>query len=245
MARMMRWDVKSLSDGGRISVHGLPEGVPLNERHHGSRHALVRSGSRDGRTTGETLVIDVPEAGSDENLWWAAADVALSVLRALGIRADVVSAESRLSLTVEAVPPGLGSHVQWDRRLDGLLAGAAMTTPGTVAVEVGDGFDVTTIRGSSAHDELFASANGIVRRSNHAGGIEGGMSNGMPILITIHLTRNASASAAPMALTQIAFTVGNAAIEKAGMGTIDQVRNNLAQFVASIPPNLRTTPEPT
>ncbi len=79
------------------------------------------------------------------------------------------------------LPPGLGSHVHWDRRLDGRLAGALMSIQAIKGVEVGDGFTTATRRGSQAHDEIDGSAGGIRRTTNRAGGIEGGMSTGEPI----------------------------------------------------------------
>jgi len=77
------------------------------------------------------------------------------------------------------MPPGLGSHVHWDRRLDARLAGALMGIQAIKGVELGDGFETALRRGSVAHDEIEKSNDGrIVRRSDRAGGTEGGMSNG-------------------------------------------------------------------
>ncbi len=77
------------------------------------------------------------------------------------------------------MPPGLGSHVHWDRRLDSRLAGALMGIQAIKGVELGDGFETATRRGSVAHDEIEKSSSGkIVRRTDRAGGTEGGMSNG-------------------------------------------------------------------
>lgn len=78
------------------------------------------------------------------------------------------------------VPIGLGSHVHYDRRLDGLLAGAVMSIPGIKGVEVGTGFEVARLFGSKAHDEILE---GLERATNRAGGVEGGMSNGQPVLV--------------------------------------------------------------
>jgi chorismate synthase len=78
------------------------------------------------------------------------------------------------------VPPGLGSHVHWDRRIDGLLAQALMSIQAMKAVEIGEGFTVAGRRGSEAHDEILWSEEsaGYERGSTHAGGIEGGMTTG-------------------------------------------------------------------
>jgi len=76
------------------------------------------------------------------------------------------------------LPPGLGSFTHWDRRLDGRLAGALMSIQAIKGVEVGDGFTTAGRRGSVAHDEIEATGDGVARRTNRAGGIEGGMSTG-------------------------------------------------------------------
>jgi chorismate synthase len=78
------------------------------------------------------------------------------------------------------VPVGLGSHVHWDRRLDGLLAQALLSIPAVKGVEIGEGFDVAARRGSEAHDAILWDADeGVYKRATtHAGGIEGGMSTG-------------------------------------------------------------------
>ncbi len=96
-------------------------------------------------------------------------------------------------IKASGVPPGLGSYVHWDRRLDGLLAYALMSIPGIKGVEIGLGFEASKRCGSKAHDEIFYKAqgsrfkaqgsDGFYRKTNNAGGIEGGISNGEPIII--------------------------------------------------------------
>ena len=76
------------------------------------------------------------------------------------------------------LPPGLGSHSQGDRRLDGRLAGALMGIQAIKAVEIGDGFALAATRGSLAHDEMVPADDGVRRLTNRSGGTEGGMSNG-------------------------------------------------------------------
>src|SRR6202167_4434280 len=88
------------------------------------------------------------------------------------------------------VPVGLGSHVHWDRKLDGLLAGALMSIQAVKAVEIGDGFIQASQRGSVAHDaiaydESFALGGGFIRRTDHARGLEGGVSSGAPIIAKV------------------------------------------------------------
>ncbi|NPV90408.1 MAG: chorismate synthase [Firmicutes bacterium] len=84
------------------------------------------------------------------------------------------------------LPPGLGSYVHWDRRLDGRLAAAVMSIPAIKGVEIGLGFASASEKGSSAHDEIFYSSSvGIYRQTNRAGGLEGGMTNGQPLVVRV------------------------------------------------------------
>jgi chorismate synthase len=81
------------------------------------------------------------------------------------------------------IVPGLGSHVSWEERLDGRIAGALCSIQAIKGVGLGDGFDLAGIPGSAAHDELFYDeARGYYRETNHAGGLEGGMTNGEPLV---------------------------------------------------------------
>jgi chorismate synthase len=85
---------------------------------------------------------------------------------------------------VTGVPPGLGSHVHWDRRLDGRLAGALMSIQAVKGVEIGSGFAAAAAFGSDLHDPIeFIPGSGITRSSNRAGGLEGGVSNGQPLVL--------------------------------------------------------------
>lgn len=84
---------------------------------------------------------------------------------------------------VTGVPPGLGSYVHWDRKLDGVLAQAIMSIQAQKGVEVGDAIRNASTPGSQVHDEIIRQNGHFARRTNHAGGIEGGMSNGMPIIV--------------------------------------------------------------
>jgi chorismate synthase len=87
-------------------------------------------------------------------------------------------------VTAWGLPPGLGSYVHWDRRLDGRLAGAVMSIPGIKGVEIGPGFEVARQRGSKAHDEIFYSSEaGLYRETNRAGGLEGGVTNGQLLIV--------------------------------------------------------------
>jgi chorismate synthase len=83
------------------------------------------------------------------------------------------------------LPPGLGSHVQWDRRLDGRLAQAMMSIQAMKGVEVGMGFQAARSMGSEVMDEILPAKGGYTRGGNNAGGVEGGMTNGMPLVLNV------------------------------------------------------------
>lgn len=88
-------------------------------------------------------------------------------------------------VAVTGLPPGLGSYIQWDKRLEARLSYAIMGIQAIKAVEIGDGFTLAGRFGSETMDEIFYNSHtkGFYRKSNHAGGIEGGMTNGMPVII--------------------------------------------------------------
>jgi chorismate synthase len=86
-------------------------------------------------------------------------------------------------VVAEGLPVGLGASAEWDTRLDGALAGAVMAIPAVKGVEIGLGFGVVTRRGSQVHDVVEAARGGWSRRTNRAGGIEGGISNGAPVVV--------------------------------------------------------------
>ena len=107
------------------------------------------------------------------------------------------------------MPPGLGSHVHWDRRLDSKLAAAVMGIQAIKGVEIGDGFTTATRRGSVAHDEIEKNAqSAIVRRTDRAGGTEGGMSNGEILRVRAAMK---PISTVPKALDTIDVATGEAA----------------------------------
>lgn len=166
------------------------------------------------------------------------------------------------------LPPGLGSHVHWDRRLDSRLAGALMGIQAIKGVEVGDGFETTRRRGSKAHDEMVPGADGIVRESDRAGGIEGGMSTGtvlrvragMKPIATVpkalktidvstgdvapaHHQRSdvcAVPAAGVVAEAMVALVLAEAVLEKFGGDSIAETRRNLESYLANIPDSLTT-----
>jgi chorismate synthase len=160
------------------------------------------------------------------------------------------------------LPPGLGSHVHWDRRLDGRLAGALMSIQAIKGVEVGDGFTTARRRGSQAHDEIEATAGGVRRRTNRAGGIEGGMSTGevlrvraamKPIstvpraLDTVDtrtgepakaINQRSDVTAVPaagvVAEAMVALVLADAAAEKFGGDSVAEARRNLRGYLDSL-----------
>jgi len=103
-------------------------------------------------------------------------------------RSDGDSLGGVFVVTATGVPVGLGSHVQWDRRLDARLSAAIMSIPAVKGVEIGPAFDNSRRRGTQVHDAFHPNGKGgITRRTNRAGGIEGGMTNGMPVTVRVAL----------------------------------------------------------
>lgn len=118
-------------------------------------------------------------------------DAAASMIREIKAAAKVGDSLGGIAEVIAyGVPVGLGSYVHWDRKLDGLLAGALMSIQAVKAVEIGDGMAQAAQRGSEAHDAIYrdedkTSAGGYARRSDHAGGLEGGVSSGAPIVVKV------------------------------------------------------------
>mgnify|MGYP000443866661 FL=1 len=165
---------------------------------------------------------------------------------------------------VYGLPPGLGTFVHWDRRLDSQLAAALMGIQAIKGVEVGDGFETAKRRGSVAHDELERDSDGIVRRlSGRAGGVEGGMSNGdvlrvraamKPIstipkaLATVDVATGEAAkahhqrsdvcavpAAGVVAEAMVALVIANSVLEKFGGDSVAETKRNLHSYLANIP----------
>ena len=107
------------------------------------------------------------------------------------------------------LPPGLGSHVHWDRRLDARLAAALMGIQAIKGVEVGDGFALARSRGSAAHDEIVPGADGIARATHRSGGTEGGMSTGEVLRVRAAMKPIATV---PRALRTVDTATGEAAV---------------------------------
>ena len=166
------------------------------------------------------------------------------------------------------VPPGLGSYVQWDRKIDAQLAAAVMSIQAIKGVEIGDGFETTKRRGSVAHDELVTDGEVISRLSDKAGGTEGGMTTGTilrvragmkPIstvphaLRTVDIATGAAAeahhqrsdvcavpAAGVIAEAMVALVLANSMLEKFGGDSLEETRRNLRGYLDAMPGNLRT-----
>jgi chorismate synthase len=118
-------------------------------------------------------------------------------------------------VVVTGVPAGLGSHVHWDRKLDGRLAAALMSVQAIKGVEVGSGFAGARLPGSLVHDEIcFEEGRGYFRRTNRAGGIEGGVTNGEPLVVRAAM-KPIPTLLAPLASVEIdTHQPGRAAVER-------------------------------
>jgi chorismate synthase len=94
-----------------------------------------------------------------------------------------------VEVVAAAIPPGLGTHIQWDRRLDGLIAQALMSIPSAKAVEIGTGIEGALLSGSKLHDPIYynSASNHFFHKTNRAGGIEGGISNGEELRVRVYL----------------------------------------------------------
>jgi chorismate synthase len=163
---------------------------------------------------------------------------------------------------ITGVPIGLGSYVQWDRRLDGLLAQAIMSIQAIKGVEIGFAFENAGKFGSQVHDEIFIEDGKIYRKTNRAGGLEGGVTNGQPIILrsamkpistvvkglsSVDLAKGESVksryersdfcavpSASVIAEAVVAPVIANALLEKFGGDSIDELKRNFKNAVFSV-----------
>jgi len=169
---------------------------------------------------------------------------------------------------VYGCPPGLGSYVHWDRRLDAQLAAAVMGIQAMKSVEIGDGLETTKRRGSVAHDEIVREDGSVHRLTDRAGGIEGGMSNGEVIRVragmkpistvpralqtidtatgdatTAHHQRSdvcAVPAAGVVVEAMVALVVANSVLEKFGGDSLGETKRNLESYLANIPDVLKS-----
>jgi chorismate synthase len=181
------------------------------------------------------------------------------------VRKDGDTLGGVVEVVVYGAPPGLGSFTHWDRRLDARLAGALMSVQAIKGVEVGDGFTTATRRGSQAHDEIEHvddNSKKIRRRTNRAGGIEGGMSTGEAIRVraamkpistvpkaldTIDvatgepakaINQRSDVTAVPaagvVAEAMVALVLAEAATEKFGGDSVEEMRRNAEAYLTSL-----------
>ncbi|HEX5561437.1 MAG TPA: chorismate synthase [Nocardioidaceae bacterium] len=173
-----------------------------------------------------------------------------------------------VEVVVHGLPPGLGSHVHWDRRLDARLAGALMGIQAIKGVEVGDGFGLAASRGSLAHDEIVPGEDGIRRASGRSGGTEGGMSTGETLRVraamkpiatvpralrTVDVATGEAAvahhqrsdvcavpAAGIVAEAMVALVLADVVLEKFGGDSVGETRRNVEGYLAHLPATLRT-----
>jgi chorismate synthase len=187
---------------------------------------------------------------------------------ALQAKADGDTIGGVVEVVVQNLPPGLGSYVTANSRLDAALAGALVSIPAVKGVEFGAGFNVAEIPGSRFHDPIARTVDGkITRMSNNAGGIEGGISNGMPLIARIAVkpipsipgglaTVNASSGEATNAHSQrsdisavyparivaeamVALTLADFVTRKFGEDSVTEVKRNLQAYLAEIPATIQ------
>ena len=167
-----------------------------------------------------------------------------------------------IEVVAHGVPPGLGSYVHGDRRLDASLAAAMMSIHAIKGVEIGDGFTTAARRGSEAHDEIEPGPDGVRRLTNRAGGIEGGMSTGEPIrvraamkpistvpraLATVDvrtgepakaINQRSDVTAVPaagvVAEAMAALVLAGAVLEKFGGDSVGETRRNICGYLENL-----------
>ena len=167
-----------------------------------------------------------------------------------------------VEVVVHGLPPGLGSHVHWDRRLDARLAGALMGIQAIKGVEVGDGFELAATPGSQAHDEIVPTADGIRRTSGRSGGTEGGMSTGETLRVraamkpiatvpralrtidvstgeeTVAHHQRSDVCAVPaagiVAEAMVALVLADVVLEKFGGDSVGETRRNVEGYLSSL-----------
>jgi chorismate synthase len=167
-----------------------------------------------------------------------------------------------VEVVVHGLPPGLGSHVHWDRRLDARLAGALMGIQAIKGVEVGDGFALAATPGSQAHDEIVGTDDGIRRASGRSGGTEGGMSTGEVLRVraamkpiatvpralrtvdvatgeeTVAHHQRSDVCAVPaagiVAEAMVALVLADVVLEKFGGDSVGETRRNVEGYLGSL-----------
>jgi chorismate synthase len=244
-------------------ARALLTGIGIDVLSHVVRIGTVATPTGIRPVVGEQDVVDESEV--------RCFDAAAAAAMILEIKAAAKEGDSLggiVEVIAYGVPVGLGSYVHWDRKLDGLLAGALMSIQAVKAVEIGDGMAQASQRGSVAHDAIavdqsFERGGGYVRRSDHAGGLEGGMSSGAPIIAkaamkplatlnrpvletvdvatgesTVSFKERTDVTAVPalgvVAEAMMALVLANEALRKFGGDSVEEFARNHASYVANL-----------
>ena len=219
---------------------------------------------------GEKVAVDAPRPGPDD----------LDVMDASQVRCFDSDGERRMIARIEkayedndtlggtieviayGLPPGLGSHMHWDRKLDTRLAAACMSVQAMKGVEIGEGFALASTPGSLAHDEILWEDGQYVRPTDRAGGLEAGMTTGQPLRLRVAMkplsslprplrtvdmathepteaiTQRSDTCAVPRAGVVlehvVAYELADALLEKTGGDTVDEVKRNLQGYLEAI-----------
>jgi chorismate synthase len=273
------------ADLAGVMKYGINDIRPILERASARETTMrVALGGIARRLLGEygiTIRSQVLRIGSAKATPGDLADpVVVERIEASSVRVADEASEARLRAAIDAakelhdtlggefevvafgVMPGLGSHVQWDRKLDGRLAQAVMSIQAIKAVALGDGFEAGERYGTQAHDGMTAKNGTIERLTNRAGGVEGGISTGQPVVVQV-VKKPISTTAAPQATVDlttledvpsqyvrsdvcavpaaavigeamVALVLADALLEKFGGDNCREIHNNVHSFLASL-----------
>jgi chorismate synthase len=242
---------------GRVAMAFLEQTLGVTVLSH-----VVELGTVAGPSGVVPTIADLPSVDADPVRCFDRATSAAMVAEVEAAQKDGDTLGGVVEVAVWGLPPGLGSHVHWDRRLDSRLAGALMGIQAIKGVEVGDGFTLARTRGSAAHDEIVAGEGGIARASHRAGGTEGGMSTGellrvraamKPIatvpraLRTIDTATGENAvahhqrsdvcavpAAGVVAEAMVALVIADAALEKFGGDSVEETKRNCESYLKQV-----------
>ena len=228
---------------------------------------IVHLGGVDAKRP-EKMPLDINKVADDSQLRTLDPDAEQAMIERIDTaKSDGNTLGGIAEVICDGVPVGLGSHVSWDRKLDGRLAAAIMSIPAVKAVEIGLGVESARRKGSDVHDEIDADernvkAGRVRRRTNRAGGMEGGISNGEQIVVrasmkpistlmrplgTIEMKTREPAQAVAersdvtavpamgvIAEAMTAFVVAQAMLEKFGGDSLGETRRNYDSYISSL-----------
>ncbi|HEY5820590.1 MAG TPA: chorismate synthase [Propionibacteriaceae bacterium] len=242
---------------GRVATNFLLQAVGVTVLSH-----VVELGTVSAPAGVVPHIGDLPGIDDDPVRCFDRDASAAMIVEVEGAQKDGDTLGGVVEVVVWGLPPGLGSHVHWDRRLDARLAGALMGIQAIKGVEVGDGFELARTRGSLAHDEITIGEDGISRTSHRSGGTEGGMSTGevlrvraaMKPIATVpralrtvdtatlqpavaHHQRSdvcAVPAAGVVAEAMVALVIADAVIEKFGGDSVGETRRNCEAYLKHV-----------